>query len=461
MAITYIGNGALIGLSTDTKPTTYPAGATFRETDTGNQFYYNGTTWTAMGGAGGGEANTASNLGAGQGLFKSKVSLDLQFRSLTATSSKIALANNTNDVGLDVTEANLTLSNMIGPLSVAKGGTGAATLTGILLGNGTSALTASNTLAGITLTTPTVNGVTTAQVVKVNTDSPYTITATDYLVRVNATSGAVVLNLPTASGIAGRQYRIKRIDVLSSTNLVTIDGNGSETIDSSLTYVLYPAEWILIESDGTNWEVIARSEVHRFGYVYLKGTTPNRRYVAGTIGTSTALSASTTSPAIDTLWCTPLFVEKTTKFDVISFRCTTLGSAGAKVHVGIYRDNGNCFPGPLYFDSGDIATDAGSTSATRDITITSSLQVFQPGLYWLAWETNQASPGQYTTHNTAAGVIAFAGNDPGMGTTASAYAYTVAHTFGALPDPYTTSATLVTTAPAVGTPIVAVGLRPV
>ena len=58
-------------------------------------------------------------------------------------------------------------------------------------------------------------------------------------------------------------------------------------------------------------------------------------------------------------------------------------------------------------------------------------------------------------------MIAFAGNDPGMGTTASAYAYTVAHTFGALPDPYTTSATLVTTAPAVGTPIVAVGLRPV
>src|SRR5580765_3384123 len=51
MAIIHLGNGVLRGLAADTKPTTYPAGSTFLETDTGNQFYYNGTTWTAMGGA--------------------------------------------------------------------------------------------------------------------------------------------------------------------------------------------------------------------------------------------------------------------------------------------------------------------------------------------------------------------------------------------------------------------------
>lgn len=102
---------------------------------------YISSVWTSITSATG-EANTASNVGSGTGVFKQKSALDLQFKSLTATSSKIALANNTNDVGIDVTEANLTLSNMIGPLSVAKGGTGAATLTGILKGSGTSAITA-------------------------------------------------------------------------------------------------------------------------------------------------------------------------------------------------------------------------------------------------------------------------------------------------------------------------------
>ena len=55
-----------------------------------------------------GEINTASNLGSGQGVFKTKSGVDLQFRSLTATSTKIILANNTNDIGIDVNEANFT-----------------------------------------------------------------------------------------------------------------------------------------------------------------------------------------------------------------------------------------------------------------------------------------------------------------------------------------------------------------
>jgi hypothetical protein len=79
-----------------------------------------GTTVSLESGAGGGEANTASNLGAGQGVFKSKVGVDLQFRSLTATSSKISLANNTNDIGIDVAEANLTLSNLGGSLAIGQ-----------------------------------------------------------------------------------------------------------------------------------------------------------------------------------------------------------------------------------------------------------------------------------------------------------------------------------------------------
>jgi len=35
----------ITGLSTDTKPTTFPAGSIFRELDTGFKFMYDGSTW--------------------------------------------------------------------------------------------------------------------------------------------------------------------------------------------------------------------------------------------------------------------------------------------------------------------------------------------------------------------------------------------------------------------------------
>lgn len=54
---------------------------------------------------GAGETNTASNVGAGTGLFKQKASSDLEFKSLTATSD-ISLTNNTNDVQIGITSTN-------------------------------------------------------------------------------------------------------------------------------------------------------------------------------------------------------------------------------------------------------------------------------------------------------------------------------------------------------------------
>jgi hypothetical protein len=131
MALTYHAGSIIRGTNSDRTGGTWtnlPAGWVFITSDTLDIYYWNGSIWSILASSTG-EANTASNVGAGQGVWKAKTGVDLSFRSLTATSSKIALANNTNDIGIDVTEANLTLSNMTGPLSIAKGGTGAITAT--------------------------------------------------------------------------------------------------------------------------------------------------------------------------------------------------------------------------------------------------------------------------------------------------------------------------------------------
>lgn len=82
--------------------------------------------------------------------------------------------------------------------------------------------------------------------------SAYTITATDGLILCNASGGGFTVTLPTAVGRAGKLYIIMQID--NSGNTVTIDGDGSETINGSATQTLNTqySKWALM-SDGANW----------------------------------------------------------------------------------------------------------------------------------------------------------------------------------------------------------------
>jgi hypothetical protein len=83
-------------------------------------------------------------------------------------------------------------------------------------------------------------------------NSPYTVAATDEVILVNASGGAVTVNLPAAASFSGRVLAIKKTD--SSANVVTIDGNASETIEGALTRKLtFQYDRIQIASDGTNW----------------------------------------------------------------------------------------------------------------------------------------------------------------------------------------------------------------
>ena len=88
------------------------------------------------------------------------------------------------------------------------------------------------------------------------TTTPYTVLADDFLIKVDATAGAKTVNLPTAVGIRGRQYIIKKID--ASGNAVTVEGDGAETVDGAANATL-AAQWdaVTVMSDNANWLIVA------------------------------------------------------------------------------------------------------------------------------------------------------------------------------------------------------------
>ena len=83
----------------------------------------------------------------------------------------------------------------------------------------------------------------------------YTATDTDFIILCDASGGSFTITLPTAVGRKGRQFIIKKID--SSGNTVTIDGDGSETIDESTTVVIsIQNESKTVAADGTEYWII-------------------------------------------------------------------------------------------------------------------------------------------------------------------------------------------------------------
>jgi len=85
-----------------------------------------------------------------------------------------------------------------------------------------------------------------------------TLAATDFSTMCNNTTGAVTMTLPTAAGIAGRIYILKKTSAAG--NNVTVAGyNGVETIDGSTTFAITNQySYLMIQSDGTNWYILTK-----------------------------------------------------------------------------------------------------------------------------------------------------------------------------------------------------------
>jgi hypothetical protein len=122
---------------------------------------------------------------------------------------------------------------------VYDGGYGEYKVTQVTI-NGAVTIQSTETLAGLNVITKTAD---------------YTATNDDDVILCDATSAAITITLYTAVGNEGQKIDIKKID--SSSNNITIDGNGSETIDRDLTFALVAQdESVTLVSDNSNWFII-------------------------------------------------------------------------------------------------------------------------------------------------------------------------------------------------------------
>jgi hypothetical protein len=84
-----------------------------------------------------------------------------------------------------------------------------------------------------------------------DTDSPYTVGNNERVILADPTSGTITINLPTATRV-GQVFEIKNV---GATNAVTVDPNGTETIDGETTVALDTQfQTLTLVSDGTNWK---------------------------------------------------------------------------------------------------------------------------------------------------------------------------------------------------------------
>lgn len=92
----------------------------------------------------------------------------------------------------------------------------------------------------------------------VSKSATYAPTENDYFIAVDASGGAVTLNLPACASLrVGKTYIIKKVD--SSGNAVSVNPNSAETLDGSSTTLDITTQWyaLTIVNTGSAWLAVS------------------------------------------------------------------------------------------------------------------------------------------------------------------------------------------------------------
>jgi hypothetical protein len=164
-------------------------------------------------------------------------------------------------------DASVTLLSTNAAVTVPQGGTGATTLTAnnVILGNGTSAVqfvapsTSGNVLTS-NGTTWTSAAVSSSGVTKVTRTSNTALTSSNIGNWISITSGTFTQTFDPCANLGSTWFVYLEN---AGTGDITLDPSSSETIDGLTSYIMYPGEVRLIQSNGTALTSIVISSFFR------------------------------------------------------------------------------------------------------------------------------------------------------------------------------------------------------
>ena len=205
----------------------------------------------------------------------------------------------------------------------------------------------------------------------------FTAAVTKDIYLCDATSAAFTVTLPTAVGNKGKVFVFKKTD--STLNKITLDPNGSETIDGKTTVKLCTQyELFKIVSDGSNWQIIAHFCSTKWTSITMSiasgfGTTSSQTTVARRVGDSLEVrghfvAGTTGAGSVAFVELPTGYTFDYTKFDTGRFTRVgyqSRGSVGASNNhstIGAVSD-------PLFVDGSDnnaIFFSSTSTNASFD-----------------------------------------------------------------------------------------------
>lgn len=202
---------------------------------------------------------------------------DLSYKFLIKTSADVSVFNEDNIIGLSTNNSVATAS--IQDLAVTTGKLADDSVTAAKLADSASidanrAVTTDHIRDAAVTRAKLTTGSKGAETVNAKTTT-YTATISDDVIPCSSAGGAYTITLPTAASASGRELTF--VKTSSDLSLITIDGNGTETINGALTKALATQyESLTIYSDGSNWFIKRR---------YIQATTTSYSL---TIGGSTS-----------------------------------------------------------------------------------------------------------------------------------------------------------------------------
>lgn len=241
------------------------------------------------------------------------------------------------------------------------------------------------------------------------TTTPQTLDSTHHIVTVDATTGNSTINLPTAVGISGTEYVIKKTD--ATANTVTIDGATTETIDGATTKVLSNQyDFVQIQSDGADWVIVA--EPAGSGAVAISGTPADNQVALWTDAATIEGDANFTFDGTDIILGAThgIKVGNTTTATDGTMRYTGTDFEGRKGGTYVSFTTGGAVVSGTPADN-QIAIWTGATDIEGDANLTWDATLFtivtagDPGILWQSNSVGGFGPVWELYHNSASPAV--------------------------------------------------------